>query len=226
MCGRFVQARSVAELAELFEAEPVAGELSPARYNLAPTQPAAVVVERPDGRRGVTTFEWGLIPGWARSARAAGRPINARAETLASSPLFRDSFRRHRCLVPADAFFEWAGTAGTRQPWLIRRRDRAPLALAGVWAAWHEPEGDRTRRTFAIVTTAANDLLGPIHDRMPVILAPGAWNAWLSRSDEDPGALLGLLVPAPSDDLERFAVSRLVNDVRNDGPALLEPTEP
>lgn len=224
MCGRFVQERSIAELAELFEAEPIA-DLPPARYNLAPSQPAAVVVERPDGRRGVTAFEWEFIPAWSAGAGETRRPINARAEGLASSRLFREAFRRRRCLVPADAFFEWAHAPG-RRPHAIRRRDRRPLAFAGLWESWRDPGTGIVRRTFAIVTTAANELVEPLHDRMPVALPPEAWSDWLDPDAAHPG-LLGLLVRVqPADQLEAFPVRRLVNDVRNDGPGLLEPDDP
>src|SRR6478735_10866104 len=135
MCGRFVQERSLTEVSELFEAEPMADDLGP-RYNVAPTDQALVVVERPGGPRGVTVFHWGLIPHWADSPAVAARHINARVETVASSPAFRDALRRRRCIVPADGFFEWTRDGSARQPHFIHRGDRRPLAFAGLWSTW------------------------------------------------------------------------------------------
>ena len=222
VCGRFVQERSLAELSELFEAEQVADDPGP-RYNVAPTDPAAVVVERPDGRRAVTLFGWGLVPHWADSPAAAARHINARSETVAGSPAFRDALRRRRCLVPVDGFFEWIRNGPTRQPWFIRRHDRAPLALAGIWSTWRPNADAEPHRTFAILTTRANDAIAPLHDRMPVALPREHWAHWLdARADAD-SELLALLEPAESPPFETFAVQRLVNSVRNDGPALIEP---
>ncbi len=222
MCGRFAQQRPASELADIFSAEPLADELG-ARYNVAPTDPALVVVER-DERRAVVAFGWGLVPHWATSGDVGGaRAINARAETVARLPLFRDSFRRKRCIVPIDAFYEWRREGPVRQPFAIRRRDRQPLALAGLWASRREPTDGSVRRTFTIVTTRANELIAPLHDRMPVILPAGSWDAWLAPIAKEPGELLAMLGPAPPDELELFAVNRFVNDVRNDGPELLEP---
>jgi putative SOS response-associated peptidase YedK len=229
MCGRFVQERSVTELAELFDAEPIAADdetLATARYNLAPTDPAAVVVERSDGRRAVAAFRWGLVPHWSTSLRDGGRMINARAETVATLPAYRDSFRRRRCLVPADAFYEWThpvdGT-GKRQPYLIRRTDRRPLAFAGLWATWRDPTTDERRRTFSIVTRRANDALARLHDRMPVVVAPEDWALWLTPEPIDPGALHAVIDRPPEVELDIVAVGPLVNSVRNQGPELIEP---
>jgi putative SOS response-associated peptidase YedK len=221
VCGRFVQERSVTELAELFEAEPLAADPGPS-YNLAPTDPAAVVVQRRDGPRAVTVFRWGLVPAWATSVSVGARHINARAETLALSPVFRDALRRRRCIVPADAFFEWTGAGRTREPHLIRRLDRRPLAFAGLWATWRGSGDGEPRRTFTIVTTRANEAIAPLHDRMPVVLRPGDWATWLDPAVEG-GELLAMLEPADSDAFETFAVAPLVNNVRNNGPALIVP---
>jgi putative SOS response-associated peptidase YedK len=222
MCGRFVQERSMTELTELFEAEQMADGLGP-RYNVAPTDPAAVVVERPDGRRGITVFQWGLVPHWAKSPAVAARHINARSETAAASPTFRDALRRRRCIVPADGFFEWTRDGKARQPYLIRRRDRSPLAFAGLWATWRSTVDAEPRRSFAILTTRANDAIAPLHDRMPVALAPEQWARWLDPSGDADGELLAMLEPPESEPYETFAVPSLVNSVRNQGPALIEP---
>ena len=221
MCGRFVQERSNAELAELFQAEDLVDDPG-GRYNLAPTDPAAVVVQRGE-RRGLTVYRWGLVPHWAKGFDGGARAINARAETLADSPTFRDAFARRRCLVPADAFYEWRREDGRRLPFVIRRRDRLPMAFAGLWAGWHDPESGEVRRTFSIVTTRSNAAVAELHDRMPVVLAPGAWVRWLDPGLADVGELVGFLEPSPPEELELFAVAPLVNSVRNNGPDLIQP---
>ncbi len=224
MCGRFVQEHTLAELSELYDAEIRGEELGP-RYNLAPTDPAAVVVQRPDGPRGVTVFRWGLVPRWADSPGVAARHINARAETVAGSPTFREAFARRRCIVPADGFFEWTRDGSVRQPHLIRRRDRSPLAFAGLWATWRHPSSGVPLRTFAIVTTRANDTIATLHDRMPVALDSAGLARWLDPTT-DTGELRALLEPTDDGGYETFPVPRLVNNVRNDGPALVERLAP
>ena len=224
MCGRFSQERPASELAEIFAAEPLAEELGP-RWNIAPTDEAYVVVQRED-RRAVTAYRWGLIPHWADSARVASRTFNARSETLASSASFRDAFRRKRCLVPVDGFYEWQRTDGRRQPYAIARRDRGPLVLAGLWAGWHDPAADRVVRTFTIVTTGPNDQLRWLHDRMPVALPEAAWERWLDPGLADPAELLGLFEPSDEIELDVWPVGPLVNNVRNDGPALVRRADP
>lgn len=225
MCGRFTQQRPTSELAEIFGAEDLA-DLPGERYNVAPTDEAAVVVQRSDRRRAITAYRWGLIPHWAEDPRIGGRMFNARAESLATSPAFRDAFRRRRCLVPIDSFYEWRRDGKVRRPFRIVRDDGTPFALAGLWSGWHDPETGEVRRTFTIVTTGPNALLAPIHNRMPVVLPPEAWDRWLDRDLEDPAQLKGLLVPADDAALDAYPVSRLVNDVRNQGPALIEPLGP
>ena len=220
MCGRFTQERPTSDLAEIFAAEDLADEPG-GRFNVAPTDDAAVVVQRED-RRAIRAYRWGLIPHWAESAKVGSRMFNARAETLGSSPVFRDAFRKRRCLVPVDSFYEWRREGRFRQPFRIVRSDGRPLALAGLWAGWRDPDTDEVRRTFTIITTGPNDLMRPIHDRMPVVLPSGAWDRWLDTTLRDPGELNGLLVPAPDGELELYPVSRAVNDVRNDGPGLIE----
>jgi putative SOS response-associated peptidase YedK len=221
VCGRFTQQRPTAELAAMFDAEPPASELLPT-YNLAPTDEAAVVVERAD-RRAIRAYRWGLIPSWAKDEKIASKLFNARVETLATSGAFRESFRRRRCIVPADAFYEWQRQGGVRQPFLIRRDDGAPLALAGLWSGWRHPQTEQVIRTFTIVTTSANQALSAVHDRMPVILAREHWARWLDPTFEDTGELTALLEPAPDDELVLYPVRPLVNNVRNNGPELIEP---
>ena len=205
----------------MFDAEPPPDDLQPT-YNLAPTDEAAVVVERGE-RRAIRAYRWGLIPSWAKDERIASKLFNARAETLATSGAFREPFRRRRCIVPADAFYEWQRSGGARQPFLIRRVDGRPLALAGLWSGWHHPVTEQVIRTFTIITTEANRTLAAVHDRMPVVLEPKDWKRWLDTSEPDVEELNGLLVPAPDDELELYPVRPLVNSVRNNGPELIEP---
>ena len=221
MCGRFTQQRPTGELAALFEAEPLVEDPG-GHFNLAPTDPAAVVVERGD-RRALTSYTWGLIPPWETDPRRAARRINARAETVATSGAFRDSFRRRRCIVPADGFYEWQRDGAVRRPFYIHRRDGAPLTLAGLWSGWRDPASDTIRRTFTIITTAPNEAIAGLHDRMPAILEPATWGLWLDPALQDVGELHGLLVPSPGETLEVEAVSQLVNNVRNNGPELIRP---
>jgi putative SOS response-associated peptidase YedK len=224
MCGRFTQERPASELAEIFGAEPLVDDPG-ARFNVAPTDDALVVVQRED-RRAITAYRWGLIPHWASDAKVGSRMFNARAETLTSSPAFRDAFKRHRCLVPVDSFYEWKREGTVRQPYRVVRDDRAPLALAGLWAGWRDPATDTVRRTFTIVTSRPNEALRDLHDRMPVVVPPDAWDRWLSDATADPGELLAILEPRDDLGLDVYAVPRLVNDVRRDGPELIEPLAP
>ena len=221
MCGRFMQERPVSDLAEIFGAEPLVEDPG-GRYNVAPTDEAIVVVEREE-RRALTSYRWGLIPHWAANAKIASRTFNARAETVATAPVFRDSFRRKRCLVPVDGFYEWRREGTVRQPYRIFRSDGRPLVLAGLWAGWRDPATDEVRRTFTIVTTTPNATVAGLHDRMPVIVPDDAWGRWLDPRPADPGELRALLEPDDTIPLEIVAASRLVNDVRRDGPELLLP---
>jgi putative SOS response-associated peptidase YedK len=218
MCGRFTQERPASELSEIFGAEPLVEDPG-AHYNVAPTDEALVVVQR-DERRAVTAYRWGLIPHWATAAKVGSRMINARAETITVSPSFRDAFVRKRCIVPVESFYEWKRDGTIRQPYRIVRRDRQPLALAGLWAGWREPDTDTVRRTFSIVTTTPNEAVAALHDRMPVVLERETWDRWLDPRPADPSELMGLLAPSEAD-LEIYAVGRDVNDVRRDGPELI-----
>jgi putative SOS response-associated peptidase YedK len=220
MCGRFTQERPASELAEIFGAEPLVNDPG-GHYNVAPTDEACVVVER-DERRALTAYHWGLIPHWAGNAKVGSRMINARAETITASPAFRDPLVRKRCLVPVDSFYEWKKEGTVRQPYRVVRRDGRPLALAGLWSGWRDPATDTVRRTFTIITTTPNEALADLHDRMPVILDDDAWDRWLDPRPSDPGELLGLLAPNETVALEIYPVIKAVNDVRRDGPELIE----
>jgi putative SOS response-associated peptidase YedK len=221
MCGRFSQQRPASELAEIFAAEPLVDDPGP-RYNVAPTDPALVVVQRED-RRGVTAYGWGLIPHWADSAKVGSRMFNARAETLSASPAFRDSLQRKRCLVPIECFYEWRREGEMRQPYTISRSDGRPLVLAGLWDGWRDPASDAVRRTFTIVTSAPNEAMASLHNRMPVILDERDWADWLDPTFRERGRLRAMLEPRDEPELAIRAVSQLVNNVRNDGPELVVP---
>jgi putative SOS response-associated peptidase YedK len=217
MCGRYTLASPDEIVAETFGLDEVP-TLRP-RYNIAPTQKVAVV-RREGSRRRLAELRWGLIPSWAKDPAIGNKLINARAETLAEKPAFRSAFRARRCLVVADGFYEWAKAAGRKQPWYFHLRDARPFGLAGLWERW-PGEGGEPLETCTIITTAANELLAPVHDRMPVILEPGAFDAWL-----DPGSgkgLVELLRPLPAEAMAAYPVSLLVNSPGNDTPACIAP---
>jgi putative SOS response-associated peptidase YedK len=225
MCGRFTQQLSTSEFARIFGAEPLVDDPG-GRFNVAPMRKAAVVVEK-DEHRAIVAYKWGLVPAWAKDPKVGSRMINARAETIATSPAYRASFGKRRCLVPVDAFYEWHRIEKSpSQPYVIRHADGSPLAFAGIWSVWRDPSAPEDAdplRTFSIVTTSANGILAPIHDRMPVILDPDEWPLWLGSEPAEADELLALLRPAPETGLVRYPVARYVNDVRNDGPILVEP---
>jgi putative SOS response-associated peptidase YedK len=220
VCGRFTQERPTSDLAEIFDAENLAAD-DGGHFNVAPTDEAAVVVQHGQ-RRAIVRYGWGLVPHWADDPKIAGRTFNARAETIAVTPAFRGAFRRRRCLVPVDSFYEWRREDGIRQPYRILRGDGGPLVLAGLWAGRRDPVDGAVRRTFTIVTTTANEAIAELHDRMPVILPQASWATWLDAAGAEVGELHGLLVPS-SEPLEVYPVVRLVNNVRNDGPDLVAP---
>lgn len=225
MCGRFSQERSTSELAEIFGAEDRI-ELPGQRFNVAPTDDAAVIVEREDRQRAITAFRWGLIPHWSESKDGGNRMFNARSETIDRNPAFRYAFGKRRCLVPVDAFYEWQREGKVRRPFAIVKPDGQPIALAGLWAGWKDPETAEVIRSFTILTTGPNGMMRPVHDRMPVVLPESAWDLWLDPTLTKPSELRelrGLLEPAPDDELRMYRVSPRVNSVRNDGPDLVEP---
>ncbi|MFS8037001.1 SOS response-associated peptidase [Xanthobacter sp. AM11] len=222
MCGRFVQHRTPVAYAEHFGVDAAQAPLpnAPPRFNAAPTQDLMVVRRHPEtGVRHLSLLRWGLVPSFSRDASGGARMINARAETVAEKPAFRAAWRaRRRCIVPADGFYEWHAGPHGRQPFFIRAADGAPLAFAGVWDGWRDPATGHWLRTFTILTCAADSLLRPLHDRMPVILAPGDMADFLA--EEDPRALLR---PFPGDGLRLWPVSPRVNAVRNEGEDLTRP---
>ena len=218
MCGRYSLVADVGELARRFEFDGD-GLAFESAYNIAPTQEVLTVVGGETRRGGF--MRWGLIPHWAKNSSMGNRMINARAETVAEKPAFRDALRRRRCLVLADGFYEWQRTGGAKRPMRIVMRSGEPFAFAGLWSVWKGPDGNRIP-SCVIITTVANDLLRLIHDRMPVILPREMEDFWLDRSVDDPGALRSVLTPHPHDAMELYEVSTLVNSAANNGPEVIE----
>lgn len=216
MCGRYSLTTPVEAVGRLFE---VAERPNlPPRYNIAPSQQAPVVRADAAGGRVLAPMRWGLIPSWAKEAKIGYRMINARAETVAGKPAFRGAFRHRRCLVPADGFYEWRKLGATKQPYRITRADGAPFAFAGLWERWRAPDG-AVIDSFTIITTVANETLRPIHERMPVILDPADFGAWLEAGG------VGRLVPYAGAELAAIPVSTRVNSPKNDDPACIAPLE-
>lgn len=222
MCGRFVQKTPLGEIQALFETvNPIPN--APARYNAAPTQDLAVVRFNPQTRtRALDLLRWGLVPLWAQDLAFGPKCINARSETVATNRIFADGFERRRCLVPADAFYEWRIQEGKRVPYAVAPREGV-FAFAGLSDRWKNPADGLIVRSFTIVTGPANRLCAPIHERMPVILPREAWSVWLGESPAKTNELLGLLKPCPEWLVRVYPVGAAVGNVKNDTPDLLAP---
>lgn len=224
MCGRFTLRTPLKEVADAFDLEPEAFQRADGwhkRYNIAPSQDVAAVRRHVAGGREAAWLRWGLIPPWADDPATGNRMINARSETAATKPAFRDAFRHRRCLVAADGFYEWKRGAKPRQPYYIRLADDRPFALAGLWERWRR--GDQVIQSCTILTTEANELVAALHDRMPVLLDPEQYDAWLDPAVQDPAQLEPLLVPYPAQRMTAHPVSALVNSPRHDGPECIAP---
>jgi putative SOS response-associated peptidase YedK len=223
MCGRFTLTVDPSELQATFPwlKVPTEAPLAP-RYNVAPSQPIAVVAN--NGQNTLEFFRWGLIPAWAKDPAIGNRLINARAETLAEKPSFRSAFKRRRCLILADGFYEWRKDPGgkTKTPMYIRLKSSEPFAFAGLWEAWQSPD-KKTVLSCAIITTSPNSLMEKIHDRMPVMLKPDAFERWLEPGEQETDALSKLLKPYPASPMTAYPVSKLVNRPENDSPELVAP---
>ena len=243
MCGRFVSTNQPDQVAAYFGAENTVESLGE-NYNVAPTQDIYGVVATPDGDRRVEAFHWGLIPSWAKDRKIASKMINARAETLGEKPAYKGLFKRKRLLIPMDGFYEWkAGSEDgplnakgkpLKQPMFIHRRNGEPLAVAGLWAAWKDPDappeaedvtGDLSPwlHSATIITTAANDTMAPVHDRMPVVIPQSKWTEWLDPTNDDVESLQELFEPSDDGELTMHPVSTDVNNVRNNRPDLIDP---
>jgi putative SOS response-associated peptidase YedK len=219
MCGRFTQASDSEIIVRVFDL-PEKPELAP-RYNIAPTQDVAAVRAAEVGGRELVHLHWGLIPSWAKERAMGARMINARAETLAEKPAFRSAFRARRCLIVADGFYEWQKLGTRKQPHFIGFKDGRPFAFAGLWERW-QGEGSEAVESCTIVTTEANELLAPIHDRMPVILDPVDFALWIDSGAKDREKLAGLLKPYTPELLQAYPVDFFVNNPANDTPACRE----
>ena len=225
MCGRARLSSDVSEIKLVFSIPPERPTPNiPANWNAAPTEDLPVIrYDAKAGQRSLDVMRWGLVPFWAKDIKVGFSNINAKAEGIDTKPAFREAFNRRRCLIPFDCFYEWKKLGKDRQPYAVGLADRRLMALAGLWETWRSPAGERVR-SFAIATTAANALLAEVHDRMPVILAPREWPAWLGETPADPQHLKSLLVPYPAEDMILWPVDKRVGNVVNKDPALIEPS--
>jgi len=222
MCGRYTLTASPEALRALFGYSEQPN--FPPRYNIAPTQPIAIV-RLVDGKRQFALVRWGLLPSWVKDPKNFTLLINARGESAIDKPAFRAAMKRRRCLIPADGFYEWQKASERKRPFYVHAKSGKPLAFAGLWEIWTGPNGEELD-TAAIVTTTANRTLAPIHERMPVILAPEAFDLWLNSNEVDATTASALIAPAPGGLLEVYEISTAVNRTANDNPKLLESVVP
>jgi putative SOS response-associated peptidase YedK len=219
MCGRFVLIANPEIVQQSFNLSAPPAEMQP-RYNIAPTQPVMVITN--ENPTEVTYHKWGLIPSWAKDMSMASKMINARSESAADKPSFRSAFRRRRCLIPTDGFYEWQEHGKEKTPMFVHRPNREVYGMAGLWEIWHDPDGGELR-TCTILTTEANTFMQQYHHRMPVIIHPEDYALWLSPDEEPLPVLQGLMKAYDADGLEAYPVSKAVNKVSNDSPQLMEP---
>ena len=217
MCGRYTLIADLGDLAQRFEFDGSDFSYDPG-YNIAPTE-SVLTVRNLDGRE-AAFMKWGLIPFWAKDPKIGARMINARAETVAEKPAFRNALKKRRCLVLADGYYEWQKTPAGKRPFRIIMHSGEPFAMAGLWETWNDPKGNVVP-SCTIITTAANDFLSPIHNRMPVILPRESEEMWLDSGVEDPASLIGILAPYPEECMDAYEVSTIVNYARNDGPEVI-----
>jgi len=225
MCGRFIGFSTLEQLVNYFPIDVANVDVSP-NYNVAPTQEILAIVRQDDNLNHLEKYFWGLVPFWAKDPGIGNRMINARSETVASKPSFRAAFRKRRCLIPADGFFEWKATKGLKQPMLLTLADRSPFAFAGLWEVWDD-HGKREApyRSCTILTRDASESVMPIHNRMPVILKPEAFGLWLDLDLQDGEVLQGIIETQVYTELASYPVSKAVNSVKNNRPENIEPVE-
>ncbi len=223
MCGRFTLTIDPEHLQEAFPWATIPVDLTP-RFNIAPSQMVAVIPNT--GDKAVSMYKWGLIPSWSKDPSIGDRMINARSESLAEKPSFRNAFRRRRCLILADGFYEWKQNPGmkSKQPMFICLKENHPFAFAGLWEQWNSPDGSEIR-SCTIITTQPNSLLEPIHNRMPVILPAKSYDLWITPEDRQPAQLNGLLVPYPANEMVAYPVSKMVNRPELDTSELIKPVD-
>ncbi len=221
MCGRFAQRTSPKTLAKQFQVKEVPN--IEARYNIAPTQNILAVQETPDGRE-MKWLKWGLVPSWAKDASMGARLINARSETVTEKPAFREAFKHRRCLIPSDGFYEWQCTDGKKQPFFFQLKDEQPFGFAGLWDRWTSEDG-KVIESCTILTTTANKVLAPVHDRMPVIVHPEDYELWLDEDVRKHELLKDVLQPYPADEMTSYPVSTSINNPREQGARLIERAE-
>ena len=229
MCGRFTSTTPASVLADFFEAETDLSDETE-NFNVTPTSDVAVVHQEENGQRRLDLMFWGLVPGWAESPAIGSRLINARSETVAVKPSFRSAFRRRRCIIPIDGFYEWVHVPERKkkQPVYITSTDGKPLAFAGIWESWRSKEGTQATdalRSCSIITGPPNELIAPLHDRMPMILRRDQWGRWLDPSNDHIDELQSMLKPAPESWLKWWPVSLAVNNVRNRDASLIQRAE-
>ena len=222
MCGRYTLTSAPEAIRALFRYDEQPN--FPPRFNVAPTQPIAIV-RLHEGKRQFALVRWGLLPSWVKDPKAFSLLINARGKSVTDKPAFRNAMKRRRCLIPADGFYEWQAGGARKRPFYVRAKTGGPLAFAGLWETWTGPNGEEME-TAAIVTTRANRTLSAIHDRMPVIVPPEAFDLWLNSNEVDATTAAALITPAPDSLLEVFEISTDVNRVANDNPKLIEPVVP
>ena len=223
MCGRFALYAPHSTIHEFFDADVGALEFLP-RYNIAPMQVTPVIRQRPNGERVAHLLRWGLIPSWSKDETIAARLINARGESVAEKPSFRAAYKSRRCIVPASGFYEWQKIHGGKQPYLIRPQDDELFGFAGLWERWSRPDGEPLD-TFTVITTNANEIVAPVHDRMPVILIQEDFGVWMAM-DSEPERLRSLIRPCPPERIRMYPVSRAIGSVANDSSTLIEPAVP
>ena len=219
MCGRYTLTSAPEAIRALFRYAEQPN--FPPRYNIAPTQPVAIV-RMVEGKRQFALVRWGLLPAWVKDPRAFTLIVNARGESVNDKPAFRSAMKYRRCLIPADGFYEWQKAGERKRPFFVRAKSGGPLAFAGLWESWTGPNGEELE-TAAIVTTRASRALSPIHERMPVVVPPEAFVLWLDCAHVDAETAAALIAPTPDDLLEAYEISTAVNRVANDNPRLIEP---